>query len=308
MSVYAWLAPKGKSGFGYGSTAEQVTEGLSLKGKTLLLTGCNAGLGEEVLRVLTLRGARVVGTARTLDKAKAACARVTGEALPVACELSDPVSVRKCVAEVQQAGMQLDAILCNAGVMALPTLHKVFGYEEQFFTNHIGHFLLVTGLLPQLNATARVVMLSSSAHKMAPKAGIELDNLDGAKGYAEWTAYGQSKLANLLFAKAFAKRFVGTKKTANAVHPGVIRTSLQRHMNPFLAGAMAVAGPLALKTVAQGAATEVFVATHPQLADVSGEYFANCNVAQPRADANDAELAERLWAVSERIAAELPQS
>jgi WW domain-containing oxidoreductase len=303
MSLYGLLASNGPSGFGYGSTAEQVTEGLSLAGKTVLVTGANAGLGTEVVRVLALRGARVVSTARTFEKAQLACTGAAA-AVPLECELSEPASVRGCIAAVKSRGLHLDAIICNAGVMALPQLELAHGFEKQFFTNHIGHFLLVTGLVDQLSDAGRVVMLSSSAHRAAPKVGIEFDNLDGARGYAPWTAYGQSKLANLLFAKELSRRFSGSSKTANAVHPGVIRTSLQRHMNPLLSGAMAALGPLALKSVAEGAATEVWAATHPSLAAVSGEFFANCNIAKPRADANDPELARRLWEVSEKIVAE----
>jgi NAD(P)-dependent dehydrogenase (short-subunit alcohol dehydrogenase family) len=305
MSLYGLVASKGPSGFGYASTAEQVTEGLSLAGKTILVTGANAGLGAEALRVLALRGARVLATARTLEKAQGACAGMS-EAVPLACELSDPASVRGCVQAVKARGIFVDAIICNAGVMALPKLELVGGFEKQFFTNHIGHFLLVTGLLDQLSEAGRVVMLSSSAHRTAPKTGIEFDNLNGARGYSPWSAYGQSKLANLLFAKELSRRLAGSKKTANAVHPGVIRTSLQRHMNPLLAATLALAGPLALKSVAEGAATEVYVATRPELAGVSGEYFADCNLAKPRPDANDPALARRLWDVSEEIIAALP--
>ncbi len=308
MSLYSSLAPNGPSGFGYGTTAEQVTDGLSLTGKTLLVTGCNSGLGGEVLRVLALRGACVIGTARTLEKASSACAAVAGDTLPLACELSDPSSVRGCVEAVKRNGKALDAIICNAGVMALPTLHKAHGYELQFFANHIGHFMLVTGLLQQLSEAGRVVMLSSSAHRQAPKVGIDFDNLDGAKGYGGWSAYGQAKLANLLFAKELSRRLAGSKQTANAVHPGVIRTGLQRHMNSLLAASLSVFGPLALKSVQQGAATEVYAATNPQLANVSGEYLADCNIAKPRADANDPTLARKLWEVSEKIVANLPAS
>ena len=134
---------------------------------------------------------------------------------------------------------------------------------------------------------------------------MELDNLDGSKGYGDWRNYGQSKLANILFTKELARRFAGTKKTANAVHPGVIATNLGRHMNPLARVMFGVFGPLLLKTVEQGAATEVFVATSPALADVSGEYFADCNVADPRTDANDAALAKKLWDVSAKIVAEV---
>ncbi len=306
MSLYELFTSKGPSGFGYGSTAEQVTAGLDLKGKTYLVTGCNSGLGHEALRVLTLRGAKVVGTARTVEKAREACATVKGETVPLACELSDPKSVRACVSAVKAAGLQLDGIIANAGIMALPKLEKAFGYELQFFTNHIGHFILVTGLLDALTPEGRVVMLSSAAHKGAPKGGIQFDNLDGSKGYGDWANYGQSKIANLLFAKELARRFQGTRRTANAVHPGVIKTNLGRHMNPLAGLVFGIVGPLVLKSVPQGAATEVFVATHPSLAGVSGQYFADCNVAKPRADAEDAELAKKLWEVSEQIVAGLP--
>jgi WW domain-containing oxidoreductase len=306
MSLYEMFTSKGPSGFGYGSTAEQVTEGLNLEGKTILVTGCNSGLGQEAMRVLSMRGARVVGTARTVEKAKAACDGVKGKTIPLACELSDPASVRACVESVKQQNLMLDAIICNAGIMALPKLEKAHGYELQFFTNHIGHFILVTGLLGQLTETGRVVMLSSGAHLQAPKETIEFENLDGSKGYGAWRNYGQSKIANLLFAKELARRFAGTKKTANAVHPGVIQTNLGRHMNSVAGFVFGLVGPLVLKTVPQGAATEVFVATSPTLAAVSGEYFADSNVAKSRADANDAAIAKRLWEVSEKIVSELP--
>jgi WW domain-containing oxidoreductase len=252
------------------------------------------------MRVLALRGAVVVGTARTIEKAWQACSAMTGETMPLACELSDPKSVRKCVASVEAAGIRLDAMICNAGIMGLPNLQRAHGCELQFFTNHIGHFILVTGLLGQLTEAGRVVMLSSTAHTRAKAGGIEFDNLDGGKGYDPWRFYGQSKFANLLFAKELARRLAGTQQTANAVHPGVIRTNLIRH-NPIMDMAAAVFSPLVLKSVAQGAATQVYVATNPGLAQVSGEYFADCNIATPRADALSVATAQRLWEVSEQI-------
>ncbi len=308
MSLVQLFKSNGPSGFGYGSTAEQVTEGLSLEGQNILVTGCNSGLGLEAMRVLALRGAQVLGTARSVDKAKAACDQVKGKTLPFACELSDPESVRGCVDDVNRAGLRLDAIICNAGIMALPKLEQAYGYELQFFTNHIGHFILVTGLLDRLTDTGRVVMLSSGAHQNAPKGGIQFDNLSGEKGYSAWGNYGQSKIANLLFARELSRRFAGTKKTANAVHPGVIRTNLTRYMNIAARVVFGAAGPLFLKTVPQGAATEVYVAAHPAAGAISGEYWADCNVAKARADASDPDLARKLWDVSEKIVRELPRS
>jgi NAD(P)-dependent dehydrogenase (short-subunit alcohol dehydrogenase family) len=307
VSIYEHFVPTGPSGFGYGSTAEQVSEGISLQGKNILVTGCNSGIGLETARVLSLRGARVLAAARTLEKAQGACSRLTAPSVPLACDLAEPRSVRACVAAVRSSGLQLDAIVCNAGIMALPRLETAYGTELQLFTNHIGHFLLVTSLLSQLADDARVVVLSSDMHRRAPAAGIELDNLDGAKGYSAWRAYGQSKLANLLFAKQLARRFAGTQQTANAVHPGVIVTQLQRHQSPVFSAAMSLFAPLALKSVPQGAATQVYATVSPQLAGVSGQYLSHCNVVEPRADASDPALAEKLWNVSEQLIARLPR-
>jgi NAD(P)-dependent dehydrogenase (short-subunit alcohol dehydrogenase family) len=301
MSLLAMLKGKGPSGYGYGSTAEEVTQGISLKGKSFLVTGSTSGLGRETVRVLAQRGGRVFATGRTKEKAADACDRVPGVIVPLACELSDPKSVRACVASLKQEGVALDAIIANAGIMALPKLQQAFGYELQFFTNHIGHFILVTELLDQLSEKGRVVMVSSDAHKGAPKAGIEFDNLSGERGYAGWKAYGQSKLANLLFAKELAKKLHGTGKTANALHPGVIKTNLTRSMTSAVGVAFTIADPLFLKSTAEGAATQCYVATRPELEGVAGEYFSDCNVAKSSAISYDAALATRLWQESERI-------
>ena len=290
-----------RSDFGSESTAEDVTLGLDLSGKTFLVTGCNSGLGLETIRVLGLRGAHVVGTARTREKAAAAIEGAGIAGTPLACELSEASSVRECVKAVAALGRPLDGLIANAGIMALPEPRTTCGLDLQFLTNHIGHFILVTETLSCLSADGRVVMLSSGAHRMAPPAGIEFDNLSGERDYQPWKMYGQSKLANILFAKQLAKRFAGTARTANAVHPGVIRTNLVRHLEQ----PEKMLSTLTLKSVEQGAATQCLVATHPELRSVSGEYFADCQVkpADPRAD--DVELAERLWKRSEEIAAGL---
>lgn len=308
MSLYERFAKNGPSGFGYGSTAEEVTAGLSLAGKTYLLTGCNSGLGFETMRVLAMRGARIVAAARTEAKASEATAKLQGDFVSVACELSSAPSVHACVEDVKSRGITLDGIICNAGIMALPKLEKAHGYELQFVTNHVGHFILVNGLLDRLGDDGRVVVLSSEAHRQAPRGGIDFDNLDGSKGYSSFGAYGRSKIANILFAKSLARRFRGTKRTANSVHPGVIDTNLARNMHRLVGVFYAVAAPIALKTIPQGAATQVYVATNPALDGVSGEYFSNCNVARPRRDGTDDDTAERLWNVTEEIVAKLPRA
>ncbi len=304
MSLVTMLKGKGKNGFGGSTTAEEVTDGIDLSGKTYLVTGAGSGLGRETTRVLGLRGAHVIAAARTEQTAATALQETGVQGTAVSCDLSEPSSVRDCVKQVTSHCEKIDGIVCNAGIMALPKLEVKHGLEMQFLVNHIGHFILATGLIDRLTENGRVVILSSSAHQMA-RGGIDFDNLDGQKGYSAWSAYGVSKLANLLFAKQLAKRFEGTTRTANAVHPGVIRTNLARHMNLFMRGAFAAIGPVFLKTIPQGAATQCFVATHPSLTTISGLYFADCRPKKPAPFAEDADAAKRLWDHSEAIVARL---
>jgi WW domain-containing oxidoreductase len=304
MSLLSAFKGKGPSGFGYGSSATQVTEGIDLHGKTILVTGSNSGLGLETIRVLAKRGAHIIAAARTVAKAEEACKGLSSYT-PVACELSEPDSVRACIKIVSALEKQLDVIICNAGIMALPKCEQKFGYELQFLTNHLGHFLLVTSLLDKLSDTARVVVVSSDAHRRAPHEGIEFDNLSGERGYEPWRQYGQSKLANILFARELARKFAGTAKTANTLHPGVISTNLGRHMNPVATAAFAIAKPLVLKSIPEGAATQCYIATHPSLAKTTGEYFADCNISKSSDIGEDIELAQKLWTTSEEIVAKL---
>ncbi len=244
----------------------------------------------------------MIGTARTLDKAVAACGQVVGATSALACELESRDSIRACAREVERLGRPLDLCIANAGIMALPRRELVNGIEKQFATNHLGHFLLVHLLRAQIEAarSPRVVVVSSAAHFQAPADGIDFDDLSAERSYGAWRAYGQSKLANVLFAKSLARR-LGPNRAANALHPGVIGTNLGRHMNPVL-GAVAgfVLRPFG-KTIAQGAATSCYVATRPELEGVSGEYFSDCAIAKPSRWANDEALAERLWEVSEKL-------
>jgi WW domain-containing oxidoreductase len=309
MSLLAQMKRPGPSGFGYATTAEEVVRGIDLGGRTILVTGCNSGLGLETIRALAGRGARVLGAARTLEKAQAACAAAGAGAVPIACELAEPASVRACVAEVAAHEGPLAAIICNAGVMAPPRLEVVHGCELQLFTNHVGHFMLVMGLRERLAPDGRVVMTASNAHRRAPPGGIDFDNLAGERSYDPWQAYGRSKLANMLFARELGRRLGrdGAGRTANSVHPGVIATPLGRSLPALSRAALRILSPLVLKTAAQGAATQCYVATNPAVATVTGAYFLDCNVAQPRtAAASDDALAARLWEETERIVARLP--
>ncbi len=289
------------------STAEQVTKGVDLSGKTVLVTGCNSGIGTETLRVLAMRGAHVIGTARTLEKAEDACSSVTGTTTPIACELTDHDSIRAAAENIGSTFEKLDIVVCNAGIMALPKFEMVYGMEKQFMTNHIGHFLLVNLLMDKITAApaARVVNVSSAAHLRPPKGGIDFENLNHGEGYTAFSAYGRSKLANVLFTKQLAKHFEGTPHTANSLHPGVIATNLGRHMNPVIGIIFGVFIFWAMKNIAQGAATNCYLAAHPDLEGVTGKYYSDCKEDKPLPLANDEALAERLWLESEKIIADI---
>lgn len=291
------------SDFGLTATAEAVTEGVDLRGKTALVTGCNSGLGLETMRVLAERGAHVIGTARTAEKAAAACSSISGKTTPLVAELSDFSSIEQCAIAARKLGMPIDMLICNAGIMALPQLTLSQGIELQFLVNHLGHFLLTTRLLEQVKAAeqGRIVILSSCAHQLAPPQGIDFDNLDGSRGYVGWTAYGRSKLANGLFAMELSRRLAQTRVTANAVHPGVINTNLGRHLPQ---DDRAKDDSAFDKNIPQGAATQCYVAANPIAAPISGQYFVDCNPAQANEKMYDVELAARLWEVSEQLIAQ----
>lgn len=285
------------------STAEDVTHGIDLTGKTIVMTGVNSGLGYEAMRVLTKNGAHVIGLARSLKKATEACESVEGKTTPVACELSDLASVKSCAEQIVALNTPIDVLICNAGIMALPELSLKDGLEMQFLTNHMGHFLLVYLLQERVKQAkeGRIVMLSSTAHQMTVKGGINFDNLDGSKGYSGWKFYGQSKLANLLTAKAFDERLKGVGVRSNAVHPGVINTNLPRSLGGIagLLFKLPFAGFLMDnvfgKTIPQGASTQCFVATHPSLKNVGGKYFSDNSEEKTTYYGSSKELADKLW-------------
>jgi NAD(P)-dependent dehydrogenase (short-subunit alcohol dehydrogenase family) len=291
------------SGFDEDSTAEQVTEGIDLGGMTFAITGCNSGLGFETMRILALRGAHVIGIARTQAKADTACAAIDGETTPMFLDLADWESVVGCAAKIRAMRLPLDGLITNAGIMALPELQQVNGIERQFAINHLGHFVLVNQLHEPVLAApqGRFVLLSSLAHRRA-KNGIEFDNLDGSKGYHPWDAYGQSKLANALCALELAKRIDHTDATANSVHPGVIQTNLGKHLPLWQQWAGKYLGWIFMKDIPEGAATTCYVATSPDLVGVRGYYFADCNVNEGETPyVYDEAMAAKLWDVSEEL-------
>jgi NAD(P)-dependent dehydrogenase (short-subunit alcohol dehydrogenase family) len=292
--------------FGADSTAEEVTEGLDLSGRVALVTGCNSGLGYETMRVLAKRGAHVVGTGRTIEKAVDACASVEGTTTPLMLDLADFQTAISCSSAVQMMGLTPDILVCNAGVNTFGDLELIEGVEKHFVVNFLGHFVLVERLLPGMVArrSGRIVHVASrSAYRQAPPAGIDFDNLRGEGEFDASEAYGASKLANVLFSMELARRLEGTGVTSNAVHPGLVKTNIARTAPPLLRGAFDLLGGVIAKTPAQGAATQVYVATSPRLEGVSGAYFEDCNPVQVSGEhhLDDRAMALRLWNLAEEL-------
>ncbi|XWS49963.1 hypothetical protein CRYUN_Cryun12cG0047500 [Craigia yunnanensis] len=305
MWIFGW---KGPSGFSASSTAEEVTQGIDGTGLTAIVTGASSGIGVETTRVLALRGVHVVMAVRNVDagrNAKEAILRaIPGAKIDVMeLDLSLMASIRKFAAEYQSSSLPLNLLINNAGVMATPFMLSHDNIELQFATNHLGHFLLTNLLLENMKNTARksnregrIVNLSSEGHRFAYREGIRFDKINDESSYQCWFAYGQSKLANILHAKELAKHLKedGVEITANSLHPGSIMTNLMRH-HGFLNSIGHMVGKYFLKSIPQGAATTCYVALHPQVKGVSGEYFLDSNIGKPTSKANDADLAKRLW-------------
>ncbi|XP_038708402.1 short-chain dehydrogenase TIC 32, chloroplastic-like isoform X4 [Tripterygium wilfordii] len=218
-------------------------------------------------------------------------------------DLSSMDSVKKFASDFKSTGLQLNILINNAGVMATPFMFSKDNIELQFATNHIGHFLLTNLLLENMKETAqitgkegRIVNVSSRRHKFSYREGIRFDKINDQSGYNSLSAYGQSKLANVLHANELARRLKedGLEITANSVHPGAIATNLFRH-HSFVSGLINLLGKYVIKNVQQGAATTCYVALHPQVKGISGQYFADCNIAEASSQAKDNNLARKLW-------------
>jgi NAD(P)-dependent dehydrogenase (short-subunit alcohol dehydrogenase family) len=310
--------------FGAESTTDEVLEGVDLSGKRILVTGASAGLGVETARALAAHGAHVVGAVRDLDKGRRATQVVrdqarNGDGLElIHLDLASLDSVRACADTMVADGRSFDLIIANAGVMACPKGVTADGFETHFGTNHLGHFVLVNRLASLLKPGSRVVVLSSGAHRYSD---VDLDdpNFEHTP-YTEFIAYGRSKTANVLFAVGFDRRHKDRGVRATAVHPGVIRTELGRHMTPELTQTMvetiAAAGEAArMKSIAQGAATSVWSGIAASADAVGGRYCEDCHLAEIAP--NDASVhggvlayalnparAEALWAKSEEMVGE----
>jgi NAD(P)-dependent dehydrogenase (short-subunit alcohol dehydrogenase family) len=306
--------------FGATSTADEVLEGIDLAGKRVLVTGVSAGIGVETARALAAHGASVVGAARELGKARAATGEVRGLAL-VALDLGSLASVRASADALVAEGTPFDLVIANAGVMGPPKGTTVDGFETQFGTNHLGHFVLVNRVAPLLKPGARVVVLSSLGHRHSD---VDLDDLNFERTpYDPLLAYRRSKTANVLFAVEFDRRHRARGVRATAVHPGTIQTELGRHMTPeavqqliatINASQAAGAPAFAWKTIPQGAATSVWAGAVAPADAVGGRYCEDCHVAEVIEDpairagvrgyALDPDRARALWAKSEELVGE----
>lgn len=316
------------STFGFETTAEELLEGADLSGKRVLVTGVSAGLGVETARVLAAHGARVIGTARDLEKAARATAAIASEArnggaLELAhLDLASLASVRSCADRLQQAGNPFDVVIANAGVMACPLGRTADGFETQFGTNYLGHFVMVNRIASLIRPGGRFVSLASLGHHFSD---VDLDDPNYEHTpYLEYVAYGRSKTANVLFAVAFDRRHRERGVRATALHPGGIRTELLRHVTPEVHGQMVqIMGESVLaedseirreKTVQQGAATTIWSGFVAPADEIGGRYCENCAVAQVVDDptthygvmryALDPDRAEALWRKSEEMVGE----
>ena len=306
---------------GADSTTDEVLDGVDLTGRVAVITGASGGLGLETARALATHGAAVVLAARDPQKTEAARAtileRVPGARVDVVhLDLSSLDAVRTAAAEVVERFPRIDLLIDNAGVMACPLDRTADGFEMQFGTNHLGHFLFTTLLEGPLVAAApsRVVVLSSAGHRQG---GIRWDDPNFAREdeYFNWDAYGQAKTANALFALELDRRWSPEGVHAYSVHPGVIMTDLARHMTKddfdWMASRAPRGGDFSFKSVEQGAATSVWAATAPELDAHGGAYLEDCSVGVPTDDADapsgvrpwarDPDAAARLWALSEDL-------
>ena len=298
-----------RSAFDEDSTAEEVTAGIDLSGKLAIVTGCTTGIGFETMRVLALRGAHVAGTSRSLERAEEACKRVVGITTPLQLDLANFDSVVECTDTIRSMIRPPDMVVCNAGYLGgSGEAEFVNGIEKHFAINHLGHYVFVNRLLGRLYMAdqGRVVVVSSRAgYNSAPEEGIQFGDF-GVRDYGDRRAYGHSKLANALFALQLGKLLRGTRITANALHPGVINTEIDRHMGWLAQKGFALYAALGgTKSVEQGAATSCYVAASPQLGSTSGKYFEDCNaVTIGHGHMHDEVMAERLWSVSTEMTAD----
>ncbi|KAL8534439.1 hypothetical protein ACS0TY_010452 [Phlomoides rotata] len=297
------------SGFSSSSTAEEVTNGIDASALTAIVTGATSGIGLETARVLALRGVHVIMgvliMAEGLDVKDKIVQEIPSAKLHVMeLDLSSMESVQNFASHFLSSGLPLNILINNAGIFMPPFTLSRDGIELQFATNYLGHFLLTNLVLERMKKTAgemkwegRIVNVSSVGQRLCYRQGIRFDRLNDPQGYNGLLGYGQSKLALILHAKELARRLKedGANVTANSLHPGLVATNIV-HVPAKIKGFINILFyKFFLKTVQQGASTSCYLALHPQVKGISGEYFADNNLAKPNAQAADATLASKLW-------------
>jgi retinol dehydrogenase-12 len=281
-----------------------------MKGKTVVITGGNTGIGKEAAVGLAERGAHVIITSRDPARGEAAVAEIRertgadGEVEVMALDLASLASIREFAAEVGRRVDRLDVLLNNAGAVLLQRQVTADGFERTFGVNHLGHFMLTDLLLDQLRASApaRVVNVSSRAHKTA-KTGLDFDDLQAERKYQPFLVYGRSKLANIYFTRELARRVQGTGITTNSLHPGFVRSDFGRDgdLGRGLGVGITIAQRLFAIGPERGARTSIYLASSPDVNDVSGKYFVRCKPAAISKAAADDDAARRLWTASEEL-------
>jgi retinol dehydrogenase 12 len=276
-----------------------------MNGKTCLVTGATSGIGEVAARELAGLGARVIVVGRSPERCTATLEgirRETGSARveSIVADLSSQAEVRRLAGEVRGRCDRLDVLLNNAGGMFLDRRESPDGIELTLALNHLSYFLLTNELLPLIKASApaRIVNVASDAHKGA---SIDFDDIQGRRRYAGWRAYQQSKLANILFTYELARWLEGSGVTANTLHPGFVRTRFFADFTGWIGLITKLGAKLVAIDPEEGAKTSVYLASSPEVAGVTGQYFVKCRPARSSPQSHDRVAAERLWQVSEEL-------
>jgi NAD(P)-dependent dehydrogenase (short-subunit alcohol dehydrogenase family) len=277
----------------------QNSDGENMKGKTVLITGATSGIGRETALALAARGAKVVFTARDAkiaNETRAYISEKTGndEIHVHFCRLDSFKSIREFCTEVLEKYKNLHVLINNAGIWESRRKESMDGIELTFAVNHLAPFLMTNLLLERIwmSAPARIINVSSSAH-----AGAEINfrDIEFKKEFPRMKAYSQSKLANILFTRLLAEKLTGSGVTVNCLHPGVVYTSIYRNINPVMRSFFR----LAMISPEKGAKTSIFLASSPDVENISGEYFAKKKIAHSNKESHDLIIAERLWNLSE---------
>jgi NAD(P)-dependent dehydrogenase (short-subunit alcohol dehydrogenase family) len=280
-----------------------------MKGKTVLISGANQGIGKASAIALGQKGAKLVIVCRNEEKARAAMADMDRAGAKdvelVVADLSSQAEVRRVAAEFKAKHDRLDVLLNNAGVLVTSFRTTVDGIEETFALNHLGYFLLTNLLLDVIKASAesspegaRIVSVSSEAHRSAKH--VRWEDLQYKNGYSSFGAYGQSKLCNILFTRELARRLEGTRVTANCLHPGLVASGFGQTYGGFMSVLIKLGRPFMISTE-EGAETQVYLSSSPDVQGISGKYFAKCKERTPSKVATDDAAARKLWAVSEEM-------